>query len=70
MTCKLIEGKTKEEEQQICLNCPLLRCVYDFEETLVSPNVAASRRRYYQEHKDERAATQRLAKVLELAITP
>jgi hypothetical protein len=59
MACKLIQGKTEEEARQICLNCPLPQCVYDFEKTLVPPNVAAYQRRYYQEHKDEVAAYHR-----------
>jgi len=41
-SCKLLKGKSPEEQIQICLNCPYDRCVFDIPNT--HPNIEARNR--------------------------
>ena len=53
MVCKLIEGKTEEEERRICLNCPFPQCVYDLDrpkEETMNVHIAA-KNKYYEDNK-------------------
>lgn len=29
--CPLLRGKTRKEQVQVCLNCPMARCIYTYE---------------------------------------
>ena len=51
-TCKLIEGKTEEEERQICLNCPYLQCVHDLEKSSVTLSTKSNNNNRKREHME------------------
>lgn len=51
-TCKLIEGKTQEEERQICLNCPHLQCVHDLEKSSVTLSTKPNNNNIKREHME------------------
>jgi hypothetical protein len=62
--CQLIEGKTQEEEIEICLNCPYTRCLLEVETKL---KIQRQRPRTIERNEKARQFANQGATVIQIA---